>query len=226
MKNPKILMLIGAIAVVIGVVLLFKGITSISTYNTFKNNNEKIQALVTDSNSTSKYTAVSFFVESKEYKTVVSEYSSDIKTGDEIEIFYNKENPSEVMLKGQSNNAVIYFVVSIAMLFAGLSVVIHNASNTGNKTDVKKSGKLINAELLEIVCDTKVKANGQHPYYIKCKWKNALNGKEYVFKSEPLWYNPNEQFKKSGLTQIPVYIIPSNPKQYYVDMESVNSLNV
>lgn len=225
MKNTKLSIIVGIIVSIIGMVFLLTSINLMISENKFKKENIKISATVTDSNSNNKFTAVSFFIDTKEYNTIVPKYYAEIKTGDEIEIYYNKEDPNQILLEDYSKGAGIYFFISIILLAVGLSIIIYKLNNSINKDTIIKTGKLIEAQLDDIVYNTKVTINGKHPYYVICYWKNKINGKTYKFKSENLWYNPNEQFKKSGIDKIPVYIIPSNPNQYYVDIKKINEIN-
>ena len=52
-----------------------------------------------------------------------------------------------------------------------------------------------------------------NPYFIVCKYVEA-NGKEYLFKSKSLLYNPSALITEK---QLKVYVDLKNPKKYYVD---------
>lgn len=225
MKSTKVNIIVGIILSIIGMIFLLTSINLKISDNKFKKENLKISATVTDSNSNNKFTTVSFFIDEKEYNAIAKEYYSKIKVGDKIEIYYNKQEPTQILLKASNRNTNVYFGISIILLAIGLSIIIHKLNNSVNKESIIKTGKRIEAQLEDIVYNTKVTINGKHPYYITCYWKNRINGKTYKFRSENVWYNPTDQFKKSGIEKIPVYIIPSNPNQYYVDMENINEKN-
>lgn len=225
MKNAKLSIILSIILAIIGVVFLLTSINLMIYNNKLKKENIKILATVTNSDFNNQFTTVSFFINEKEYNAIAQKYYSEVQIGDTIEIYYNKENPTQILLESNNKNPAIYFVISVILLAISLSVIIHKLNNLVDKETVKKTGKRVEAELEDIVYNTKITSNGKHPYYIICIWKNKVTGKTYRFKSDNLWYNPNEQFKKSGIEKVPVYIIPSNPNQYYVDIDSINEKN-
>lgn len=216
--------LLGIILALVGVILLFTGIKTTISNNTFKKENVEIEALVTDSNSVNKFTAVTFQVDEKEYNAMAKTYDSQIKTGDKITIYYNKENPSIIFIENNNTNGGVFIGLGIVLAAIGLSTILHKLNNSVNKEEIIRTGKKIQADLIDIVYDTKTTANGMHPYYVICGWKNKISGKSYRFKSESLWYDPKPQIKKSGIDKIPVFIIPSNPNQYYVAMDELNAV--
>lgn len=221
--QKKIEFILGIILSFLGVILLFSGINQINSNNNFKRENIQIEAIVTDSNSNNKFTAVSFFIDEKEYKAIAKSYSSQIKNGDKITVFYNKENPSIICIEDVNANGGAFIGIGGVILIIGLGFAINKSNNSVNKAEIIKTGKKIQAGLEDIVYDTKTTSNGKHPYYIVCSWKNKIDGKTYKFRSDNLWYDPNPYIKKLNLERIPVYIIPSNPKQYHVAVEEITS---
>lgn len=222
-SQKRIEFILGLVFSLLGVILVFSGINKTISNNNFKRENTQIEATVTDSNSNNKYTAVSFFIDEKEYNSISKTYSSQIKTGDKITIFYSKENPNIIFIENGNTNGGVFIGIGIVLLAIGLSSVLHKLNNSVNKEEIIKTGKKIQADLDDIVYDIKTTANGVHPYYVVCTWKNKLDGKTYKFRSENLWYNPKEHIKKSNIEKIPVYIIPTNPNQYYVAIEEINT---
>lgn len=223
-SQKRLEFILGIIFAFIGVILLFSGIKTMISNNTFKNENIKIEATVTDSNSVNKYTAVTFYIEEKEYNAMAKTYDSQIKTGDKIEIYYNKQNPSIIYIENGNTNGGVLIGIGVLLSAVGLSTILHKLNNSVNKEEIIKTGKKIQADLEDIVYDTKTTANGLHPYYIVCTWKNKMNGKIYKYRSESIWYDPKPQIKKLGLEKIPVYIMPSNPSKYYVAIDEINAV--
>lgn len=223
-SQKRLEFILGLVLALIGVILVFSGINKIISNSNFKRENIQIEAIVTDSNSNNKYTAVSFYIDEKEYNSIAKTYSSQIKTGDKITIFYSKENPSIIYIENGNTNGGVFIGIGIVLLAIGLSSVLHKLNNSVNKEEIIRTGKKIQADLEDIVYDVKTTANGVHPYYVVCIWKNKLDGRTYKFRSENLWYDPKQHIKKSGIEKIPVYIIPTNPNQYYVAIEEINAV--
>ena len=64
--------------------------------------------------------------------------------------------------------------------------------------------------------------NGRHPFNIICSYSDPYDGKEYLYKSENIWFNPDVILSKKTIRDIPVYIDKDNKKIYYVDIESIS----
>jgi len=59
------------------------------------------------------------------------------------------------------------------------------------------------------------------PCTITLRWENQRDGKTYIYRSEPLSFNPENYMKDHHITTLPVYIDRENPKRYYVDVSQL-----
>lgn len=225
MLDQKKKVILGKLLLIASLVFFIIGIKNFISINNFKSENEKIFAKVTDSNKENKFTSVSFYLGDKEYKTVANEYDANYKVGDEIEIFYKKDEPNVIILKDTNQGYLVPFVAAICSIIVGLSFSVQKGNNVKKNLQIKQNGKRIEAEIIKVMKNSRTKVNGVNPYYVVCKWTNKKNGHEYLFNSDDVWYNPNEQLVKAGITKVPVYVNPQNPQEYYVDLEEVNTLN-
>lgn len=55
------------------------------------------------------------------------------------------------------------------------------------------------------------------PYLITLRWTNSRDGKTYIYRSEPLRFNPERYMMEHGITTLPVYVDRDNPRRYFVD---------
>lgn len=83
------------------------------------------------------------------------------------------------------------------------------------------NGKYIYADIVDIDVNVYQKVQidciSMNPYFIVCKYVEA-NGKEHLFKSKSLLYNPSALITEN---QLKVYVDLKNPKKYYVDTSSI-----
>lgn len=89
------------------------------------------------------------------------------------------------------------------------------------KNNVLRHGTIVQSEFVDVVL-AEYAVNNWRPYLIRTQWLDQQTNKLYFFKSGPITNNPARFLKKE--LNIPVYINPSNPKQYYMDLEATPGL--
>lgn len=93
--------------------------------------------------------------------------------------------------------------------------------------DKKKKKKLIEnghkyyAEVTGSIINYHVQVNRRFPYRLDCKYIDEVTGITYLYRSGNIWENPDQYI---GL-QVPVYINPSKPNEYYVAVEELSNSN-
>lgn len=165
---------------------------------------------------------VEYQVNGKIYKSELNSYVSSYREGKEIEVYYDKNNPSKVQAEDSSKILEIIFillggictVIGGGMLFAKFKKIAVNKN-------LKLNGERIDAEYVETIVNTSYTVNNRHPYRIICKWKNPNTGLEETFKSENVWENPEYIIESRGIKKIAVYIEPQNPKKYFMDVDTL-----
>lgn len=135
---------------------------------------------------------------------------------------------------GVSGSLILYLIVPSLWIFSiiqggclavflipGIICMIIYTTKKGKKEKLIANGKYIYADIVDIdinVCQkVKIDNISMNPYFIVCKYVEA-NGKEYLFKSRSLLYNPSALMKEK---QLKVYVDLKNPKKYYVDTSSI-----
>ena len=120
--------------------------------------------------------------------------------------------------------AVFLIVGIICMIIYSTNkeLFLQNFENKkGKKEKLIANGKYIYADIVDIDVNVYQKVQidriSMNPYFIVCKYVEA-NGKEYLFKSKSLLYNPSALIKEK---QLKVYVDLKNPKKYYVDTSSI-----
>lgn len=111
----------------------------------------------------------------------------------------------------------IFYLIPISLILFAFAIVFSRILNYHGKI---KNPETIIAKISEI---KKVKIfygeNGELPsflYYIKCIYK--YNGKQYIYKSDFLFTDPENYLKKNDIKQINVIVDRDNYKKYFVNL--------
>ena len=162
---------------------------------------------------------VSYIVDGKEYESMLNGYSSSFYEGKEINIYYDKNNPSKIGVKSLDLLFLIFPVTGLIFLIIGTTGILVKMNKRKLEKILKENGELIYANYVETVLNTSYRVNGRCPYNIICEWNNTLDGSKYIFKSKSIWINPENIIKEKNIKQFPVYIDKNNKKKYAVDID-------
>ena len=201
----------GAIIVIIGLIVFF----SVCNY---KNKVDTVGIIIDTGNETT----VSYSVEGEEHESSFSGYSSSFHVGDEIEIYYDKDDVNKI---GSKSLDLVYLILpgigSIFLLIGmiGLGVLSHKKKKEKN---LRENGELVYATYSETILNVNVRVNGRYPYNIIVEWNNPEDGKKYLLKSKNIYFNPEMLIEERNIKTFPVYINPNNKKQYFVDVDILN----
>jgi len=165
---------------------------------------------------------IKYSANGKEYESQLNLYSSSYYEGKEIEVYYDKNDPSNVETD-EVNNMLSIIFIAIGGSFALISgiVLFIQLRNSSISKSLLKNGIRIDAEYVETILNTIYQVNGRSPYKIICKWKNPNTGIEHKFKSSNIWDDPQYAIENNNITKIPVYIDQKNPEKYYVDIQEI-----
>lgn len=200
---------IGAIIVIIGLIVFS------CIYNNYKNKVDTV-GIITN---TGGRTTVSYNVEGEEHESSFSGYSSSFHVGDEIEIYYDKEDVNKI---GSKSLDLLYLILpgigSVFLLIGviGLGVLSHKKNK---EKDLRENGELVYATYLETIINRNVMVNGRNPYNVIVQWNNPEDGKKYLLKSKNIYFNPERLIEERNIRMFPVYINPNKKKQYFVDVD-------
>ncbi len=88
-----------------------------------------------------------------------------------------------------------------------------------DRTWLQENGRIIEADILGVQYDTRVRVNGRCPLVLQCPAVNPADGKVYVFESDSLWFDPTPFLE--GRDKLPVLVDPDNYRRYQVLTEGV-----
>lgn len=107
---------------------------------------------------------------------------------------------------------IIFFVLGLAFL----------ATVSRRRRDrawLAENGRRMEADIIGVQYDTRVRVNGRCPLVIQCQAVNPLDGKVYVFESDGIWFDP-EPFLGQRTT-LPVLVDPDDYHRYQVVTEGI-----
>lgn len=223
MKGNKVENLIWVIFFVCGLVFTIIGI--IICINVF-NYNDKIETTgkITEiggyrnsNGNIEQEVYVEYTVDGSVYESKLKGYSSSFYEGKEIEIYYDVNNPLNIGVKSIDLVFLIFpGIGSIFLVIGGVGIIIKGRRKALEKKLMSYGDKVF-AKIIDVCNNTRYTVNGRHPYVVICQWNNEIDGKEYIFKSGNLWFDPTFAIEQKNIDTLPVYIDMKNKKKYVID---------
>ncbi|TYQ13262.1 UNVERIFIED_CONTAM: uncharacterized protein DUF3592 [Acetivibrio alkalicellulosi] len=219
---------IGIIFSVIGLTFIAAAVAVYISNSNFKKNAQETTATITDiyvygsRGDTDHDVFVKYNVGGREYNQLLNYYTSSMYVGQEIKIYYDLNEPSRI--RGASIMVEIILIILGAVFFLiGFFVIVIKIRNISKKIRLIESGYKVDAEFQEVILNTSYSVNRKNPYFITCKWKDPSSGETYIFRSENIWYDPQDIIEDLNITSFPVYIDQNNFKKYHVLLECLEN---
>jgi len=212
--------IVGVIMLVVGIIIFTSGITKKNTYKTTEAVISSIESY-RDSDGDRHYTVyVTYRVPgtSQLHETSIGYYSSSMDEGETIEVMYNPENPKEIVaLNGYWIAAGILTLMGVVFGSVAAVMLITEVRKNIKMKNLLASGQYIMAKIDSINLNVNYSVNGRHPYNIICNYYDDYKDVTYIYKSDNLWFDPEEIISSRGIEELKVYVDRTNPKKYYVD---------
>ena len=233
MKPEKALPLMGWIFAVVGLVLLAVGVVltagrppeedRIYTQATIVSIEERYGHDSFNSNRNSEHQViVEYEVDGQRYVEKLDYYSSSMREGDTLQIYTASGRPDEPRSKA-GDTLLTALLCGLGGLFAlaGLVLVIRQTLRRSRDARLKESGQRVYADYVQTKYLSLLRINGRSPYVIECSWTDRETQKVYRFQSEYLFDDPQPTIERKGLRTIPVYIDPTRPERYAMDLSGI-----
>lgn len=227
MKTNKVENLIWIIFTVIGMIFILIGLVlGINIFN--YDNKENTIGTIANISSYIDYEGdrnyevfVTYNVNGKEYESKLNYYSSGFYEGKEIEIYYDKDNPSKIGVKSLDLLFLIFPGIGLIFFIIGGTGIIIKIKRIKLEKNLKENGEVIYANYVETTINTSYRVNGKHPYNIICEWNNPEDNKKYIFRSKNIWLNPETIIEEKNKKKFPIYLDKKNKKKYVIDIDSL-----
>lgn len=169
---------------------------------------------------------VDYYVEGNRYENSLGYYNANMRVGDEVEIYYSIKDPKLTGVEGREYVNLILPGFGVIFLLVGSVGLIKDIINKNKRKKLIESGMQIYAQFDGVGTNISVAVNGVNPYVILCKWLNPRDNKEYLFKSDDIWFDPSDIIRSRNITIFKVYINLDKPSEYVVDISMIENLVV
>ena len=231
-KNP--VLKIFALFAVIGIVFVIVGVLLGTALKIKEEDAVKTTATITrieshrDSDGDTTHDVwVKYQANGRTYEEELNSYVAGYREGKEIEVIYDKNNPSKVQTE-IGNNLMMGIFSGLGGLFASIGIIgfIVCEVNKSKKEKLEQTGTIIYAKYTGVELNRAIAVNGRNPYNIVCSWINPEDGKTYILKSENIYFDPEPVIQNLGLTEFPVFMDMENKKNYSVDITAIKNSTV
>ena len=131
-----------------------------------------------------------------------------------VRSFFSRGAEREVMLFFP----LIFIGMGAIFFILGLFLISLEVRKRRRQKRAIEGGQFVYAEVSGVGINTSVNVNGRSPYYVECHYKDPTTGIVHIFRSRDIYFDP------SGIMTgmfIPVYVVPGNFDEYYVDVDAV-----
>lgn len=163
-----------------------------------------------------RHPIVQYTVGSAVYEAEVNTYSSSMRNGDAMTLYYALDAPQAAKSKFYGG-AIFMGVGGLFLLIGSIGLLLLIFRGYGKK-QLRKNGEAVTARITAVKCAENVRVNGRIPYYVLCETGAvpALAGKPL---KSGYFYTPLPQTLVG--TAVRVYVHPNKPKRYFVDTETL-----
>jgi len=144
--------------------------------------------------------------------------ATEVKAGNQLPVRYNRIIPVQVRIASFTETWSTSLIYAALSVISALSFVIICLVSSWYKNRAKKlirDGNHIYTQYKSIEADIKAEKNGKYPYRIISSWFDPKTKKQYEFKSQHLWDNPQDYIMDQT---IKVMIDIKNKKKYLMDL--------
>lgn len=124
-----------------------------------------------------------------------------------------------LVLKLREPVLLLFAAVGIVFFFVGIGMMAALSRQRKLRRWLAENGRVIEADILGVQYDTRVRVNGRCPLVLQCQAKNTADGKVYVFESDSLWFDPTPFL--DGRTTMPVLVDPDDYHRYQMLTEGI-----
>ena len=147
------------------------------------------------------------------------------RVGEAVKIFYHLDRPHHAKINGFFSlwgMPLIFAGVGALFSLFGFAMIYFARRRQSQIKFLKQRGSPVKANFQSVERNRSVRVNGRSPYQIYAQWQDPFTSKLHVFKSEDLWFNPEQYLTGDEIT---VLIDDKNPKKHYMDISFLPELS-
>lgn len=139
------------------------------------------------------------------------------RPGDRVRIFYDPNDPYNARIDSFMDlhfMAVLLAGMGTVFFLLGGGILGFGFLRSRRAARLKRSGTRIDAKVVEIQKDTRIRSGGRSPFRIVAQWQNPRTSAIHSFTSDAIWFDPSDYIQSET---VPVLIDRNNPAKYHVD---------
>lgn len=166
---------------------------------------------------TPRGTEITFEAEGREWTVESTVYSSSMRVGDPVEIWYRPGNPGMAQMilpalwMGLLGGGCVFLII-------GGTFLLILARNAVRRRSLFMNGVRVTAQVTQVGQNFAVRINGRHPYVIRAVCTHPYTGQEMKVKSGFFMHDPSGQIQNG---QIDVLVDPMRDKRYHMLTEEL-----
>ena len=178
---------------------------------------QSAEGVVVETDAARTQTAVRFpLPDGAEQVSRCSYYSSDLRVGDAVTVYYDPDDPASISVDGLRVLWLIFEALGGAFVVAALIVQLCGLAGERRRDDLLRNGREVTARISEIRVNPNVAVNQYHPYRIYATVTDE-RGDEHRFHSPDLWRDPTPDIREET---VKVRVDGDNWKRYAMDLPS------
>lgn len=223
MKTNKTEIILFTLFAVIGNIFLLAGIVTACLSVRFYTGAVSLEGRITSIETyreQNEQAYVSYAYENQEYKNIaLGGVSSNMYEGEKITLYIDPQNPKNVKSKLDFwLPPVIFLGFGILFSLIGWIPLLRKRRKKRKNQWLRENGSVLYGVVERSDWNASYTVNGRHPFVIFCTYTDELSGTIYRFKSDNLWFDPDEHFPPG--TPIKIYVKREDYSSYFVDVES------
>lgn len=162
-----------------------------------------------------------------QFQSSTSSNPPEFSVGQTVPVLYNRSNPQEAQVDSFVQLWLLPTVFGgfgIIFMVVGATLFVIPLLSNKNEKWLQENGQKIQTKFSNVEWNTSLTVNGQSPYIIVSQWREPASYEVYTFRSQNIWFNPEEFIKSSGTKLIDVYVDPKNMKKHYMDISFLPKL--
>lgn len=141
-------------------------------------------------------------------------------TGIDLPVLYLQQPGKPILVRSGAfldiwQTTLVMAGVGIAFSLPFIFTLVSSMQTSARMARLRDNGQRIVAKISGVVVDNTEMINGRGAYRIESTWTNPLSGADITFRSERIWIDPTPHLQGDI---IPVYINPSDPGDYIMDL--------
>lgn len=138
--------------------------------------------------------------------------------GDHVAMLYDPANPEHAQIDSFMENwfgTLMLGAFGLVSTLIGGGIIWSRLNQRKVRAWLAQNGMRSQAKFENVLYDTSLQINGRSPWRLVCQWQHPVTQKVYMFRSDPIWYDPTSFVDKREVLDVLVNM--DNPKQYQVD---------